>query len=136
MLHKVDWHWPDFTPAEVLSPDGMRMLETQDTLLYSPLMLTCLQQFRFKIQQPILINHAGLKLRGFRSCKENATVGKEFSMHILGIAADCSVKGMTPSELAEKAKKSGLFTGIGVYQTFVHLDIRPILTHRIREWKA
>lgn len=135
MLHKVDWHWPDFVPAEVLSPDGLRMLETQDTLLFSPLMLTCLQQFRHKIQKPILINHAGLKLRGFRSCKENATVGKEFSMHILGIAADVTVPGLTPAEVAEKAKASGLFTGIGIYNTFVHLDIRPIFNTRIREWR-
>lgn len=136
MLHKVDWHWPDFTPAEVLSPDGLRMLETQNTLLFSPLMLTCLQQFRQRIQQPILINHAGHNLRGFRSCKENASVGKTFSMHILGLAADCTVKGITPTELAEKAKQSGLFTGIGIYQTFIHLDIRPIFDFRIREWKA
>jgi len=135
MLHKVTWHWPDFTPAEVLSPNGLQMLEKQNTLLFSPLMLTCLQQFRQQLQQPILINHAGLKLRGYRSCAENAGTGKPFSMHLLGIAADCSVAGLSTAELAEKAKKSGLFTGIGIYKTFVHLDIRCITDDRIREWR-
>jgi len=82
-----------------------------------------------------LINYDGLKLRGYRSCHENYDLGKQFSMHLLGLAADCTIPDMTPSEVAEAAKKSGLFTGIGIYKTFVHLDIRCITDDRIREWK-
>jgi len=136
MLHKVEWNWPDFKPHEVLSPSGLSFFETQNTLLFSPLMLTCLQQFRNQIQQPILINHAGMKLRGYRSCLENSGIGRPFSMHLLGIAADCTVKGLTPAELALKAEKSKYFTAIGVYENFVHLDIRCITDEHVRKWNA
>jgi len=138
MPYKVDWAWPDFQPEEVLSPHGLSLLRTQSTLLYSPIMLTALQQFRRQLTLPILINHAGLTLRGYRSCSENLQAsGKAQSMHLLGIAADCSVKGMFASELAAKARKSGLFSGIGLYKQagFVHLDIRCTTDGRIVFWE-
>lgn len=139
MPHKVGWYWPDFKPEEVLSPMGLKAYQEQGVLLFSPLMLSCLQQFRQKLQLPMLINHAGLKLRGYRSCAENKQAGGvDQSMHLMGLAADCTVLGLSVAELAEKAEKSNLFSGLGVYidKGFVHLDARLTTDGRIRKWEG
>lgn len=137
MPNQVVWRWPDFKPEEVLSPLGLAMLENQGVLLYSPLMLTSLQQFRKQLQRPLLINHAGLQFRGYRSCSENKRVGgAEQSMHLLGIAADVTVQGLSVAELTAKAEASKLFSAIGSYPDmgFVHLDIRCTTDDVIRRW--
>lgn len=139
MPQKVEWQWPDFKPEEVLSPEGLAIYHTQATLLYSPLMLTCLQQFRRQLETPLLINHGELKLRGYRSCSENKQAGgKGHSMHLLGIAADVTAKGMSAMELAARAEASGLFSGIGLYRSksFVHLDIRPKTNGLVTYWEG
>lgn len=46
-------------------------------------------------------------------------IPKNFSL-----AADITVSGMTPVQVAKAAKALG-FTGIIVYSTFTHVDIRP-----------
>ena len=137
MPNQVVWRWPSFEPQEVLSPMGLDAYLNQGILLFSPIMLTCLEQFRAAINKPILINHGPHTHRGYRSCTENASVaGGKQSMHLQGVAADCTIKGVKPEDLAKAAEASGLFSGIGLYleKNFVHLDIRCTTDGKIRKW--
>ena len=68
--------------------------------------------------KPIIINS------GYRTPEYNVECGGvEDSQHLLGLAADIRVKGMTPAELGRKAKEVG-FDFVQVYGTFVHVDVR------------
>lgn len=85
-----------------------------------------LQVIRDEVNKPISITS------GYRSPEHNAKVkGAKNSQHVQGTAVDLKVQGMTPKEVApiierlikEKKIKEG---GIGVYNTWVHYDIRGI----------
>ena len=78
-----------------------------------------------------LRNLCGCALRvtsGFRCNKHNRDVGGEReSQHTYGYAADIAVpEHMTADELAELASncKWFLLGGIGVYSTWIHVDVR------------
>ena len=73
-----------------------------------------------------------LKINSAYRCKEhNANVGgARNSQHLNGIAADLKPMGCSPAELHEKieelvARKHIPPGGLGLYNTFVHYDIRP-----------
>jgi uncharacterized protein YcbK (DUF882 family) len=83
-----------------------------------------LQVLRDEVKKSIQITS------GYRSPEHNAKVkGAKNSMHVLGMAADIKVAGMTPKQvaevierlIAEKKMKEG---GIGIYKTWLHYDIR------------
>jgi uncharacterized protein YcbK (DUF882 family) len=83
-----------------------------------------LQVLRDEVKKSIQITS------GYRSPEHNAKVkGAKNSMHIIGMAADIKVAGMTPKQvaevierlIAEKKMKEG---GIGIYKTWVHYDHR------------
>ena len=83
-----------------------------------------LQYLRDYLAKPIRVNSA------YRSPEHNASVGGvKTSQHILGKAADIVIKGM-PTEILyqhiEDAISNGemLQGGLGLYDTFVHYDIR------------
>lgn len=64
---------------------------------------------------------------GFRCLKHNRTLGsRDSSLHTLGMAADIQPHGLYPHHLALLAEQIPDFAagGIGVYPTFVHLDVR------------
>jgi uncharacterized protein YcbK (DUF882 family) len=63
---------------------------------------------------------------GFRCNKHNVAVGgSEGSQHTLGLAADIAVPhDMTPQQLANMAKIIPEIKGIGLYSTWVHVDVR------------
>ena len=83
-----------------------------------------LQILRNYIGKPITVNSA------YRSQEYNASIGgAKNSQHIMGRAADIVVKGMSPLAvhttielLIEKGDM--LQGGLGLYDSFVHYDIR------------
>ena len=84
-----------------------------------------LQQIRDLVNVPIKITSA------YRCEEHNANVGGSTrSQHKLGSAADLQAKGMKPQQLhaaiedlvSSKRIPEG---GLGLYNTFVHYDIRP-----------
>jgi uncharacterized protein YcbK (DUF882 family) len=83
-----------------------------------------LQVLRDDIGQPITI------LSGYRTQAWNKKVGgKPQSFHMKAMAADLTVKGMTPKQLharIEKLIKAGKMKagGLGLYPGFVHYDVR------------
>lgn len=83
-----------------------------------------LQKLRVIIGKPILINS------GYRTAAHNAAVGgSPNSQHLLGKAADIWIKDMEPHELHHIINgliHDGLMKqgGLGLYDTFVHYDIR------------
>lgn len=79
-----------------------------------------LQDLRNEFGAPITINS------GHRCAAYNQRVGgAKASKHILGIAADITVKGMTPNQVQEHLlKKFHNRYGIGRYNTFTHFDVR------------
>ncbi|MGD9552230.1 MAG: YcbK family protein [Candidatus Caldatribacteriota bacterium] len=61
---------------------------------------------------------------GYRCEQYNNKVGGvPGSYHLLGMAADIKVTGIAPAEVIEYAQEVG-FLGLGLYDTFCHLDIR------------
>lgn len=136
----IDWdvRWPSFTPDEVLSPRGLYKLHHNGLLLLQPHALDALQNFRNNLRKPFYIN--GLKTgslhRGYRDCMENERAGGQpHSYHMQGLAFDVTVKDVTSEELYELAKDFG-WKGIGLYDTFVHMDLRSSLTGRIYTWDS
>ena len=83
-----------------------------------------LQYLREFLGKPIKINS------GYRSPEHNAKIGGvKGSQHTLGKAADISVEGVKPEFIyhyIEEAISNGemLQGGLGLYETFVHYDIR------------
>ena len=83
-----------------------------------------LQILRNHLGKPIQINSA------WRSEEYNASVGGvKDSQHIMGRAADISVRDLNPIEvyntIEELIEKGDMLQGgLGLYDTFVHYDIR------------
>ncbi len=77
-----------------------------------------LQKIRTHFGKAVTINSA------YRCIKHNKTVGgASGSKHTFGMAADIVVKGVEPREVAKYAESIGV-KGIGLYETFVHVDTR------------
>ena len=74
-------------------------------------------------------------LSGYRSLAYNAKVGgASKSMHLVGRAADVTSPCYSPEQvqaIAFELQDDGIIGGVGVYQTFTHVD-----TGRIRTWKG
>ena len=93
------------------------------SIAHHPLILA-LQELREKIGQPIHVNS------GYRCRAHNTRIGgHRYSRHLIGYAADISVAGMEPVQVAEMAKQIELFNSgtIGCYhnRNFCHLDVFP-----------
>lgn len=87
-----------------------------------PRLIEALEELRTKLGKPIIITS------GYRCREHNTQIhGASQSQHCLGKAADIKVKDMSPSQIKEVAETIELFRkgGIGLYQTWLHLDIRP-----------
>jgi len=82
-------------------------------------LLDMLEILRRRIgNKPIIVNS------GYRCPSYNRKVGGvSGSYHLYGMAADVRVPGIKPEDLIKYAYDVG-FLGLGLYQTFCHLDIR------------
>jgi uncharacterized protein YcbK (DUF882 family) len=83
-------------------------------------LVDALEALRLVIGLPIKINDA------YRCPTHNAAVGGvSTSYHIVGMAADIEVEGMTPEQLYREALKIPAFRGIGVsVGRYIHVDVR------------
>lgn len=79
-----------------------------------------LQRIRDYFDKPIIINS------GYRCSTHNKKVGgSSRSQHLEGCACDIVVQGVKPAEVAKFAESIGVL-GIGLYDTFVHIDTRKV----------
>ena len=112
----------NFSKSEFDSKDGAEM--PNDVLMNVQKLASQLQILRNNINKPITINS------GYRSPEHNKAIGGvSNSQHLLGKAADIKVKGISTRILAaliEDLINDGdmLQGGLGIYDTFVHYDIR------------
>lgn len=107
---------PHFRLAEFASKDGADKVLVDDDLV------SLLEQTREAAGGAVTINS------GYRSPAHNAAVGGvRSSQHLYGRAADVVVEGASPLLVGQIAEyyldRRG---GIGVYQTFAHVDTRSI----------
>lgn len=122
------WEWEYFEPEELLSPQGLLQFKTGNLLLQHSA-INKLHEFRKLINRPFLINHAGLKYRGYRSPAENQRLGGAlFSRHVQGIAFDITPVNMKLKQFRDLAIDFG-WGGVGYYpkNNFVHVDDRTII---------
>lgn len=122
-----NWVWKLFQPSEVLSPAGLAQL-ANGNLMLQEFALDLLVEFRRFLGVPLFCNHGTLKFRGYRSLKENETIGgAPFSRHCQGIAFDLSSE-LPIQLLFERAKDFDRFGAIGYYpdNKFIHVDCRSV----------
>lgn len=104
----------DFYLYEFQCRDGSQLVKIDSNLVDK------LQQLRDRLGVPLTINS------GYRTPEYNKKIGgAEKSQHILGKAADVSITNikLDIEQIAAIADTIG-FTGIGMYDTFIHLDVR------------
>ena len=106
----------NFSLHEFECRDGSHLVKLDEELIDK------LQKLRELIGKPITVNS------GYRTTEYNKKIGgAPKSQHIEGKAADITVKGLTPLQVKEYAEKVG-FRGIGIYNTFTHVDVRTTQT--------
>lgn len=89
----------------------------RETIIDNKLVKT-LQKIRNHFGKAVIINS------GYRCSTHNTKVGgAKSSKHKSGKAADIVVIGVKPLDVARYAEKIGV-KGIGLYDTFVHIDTR------------
>ena len=104
----------NFCVREFACSDG------SDPVFISQDLVDVLQKIRDHFKKPVTINSA------WRSPAKNKSVGGAAqSQHLYGLAADITVKGVSPLVVATYAETllSGK-GGIGIYSTFTHVDVR------------
>lgn len=104
----------DFSLHEFQCKDGSGLVKVDSGLLDK------LQQLRDRLGLPMTINSA------YRTPEHNKKVsGATNSQHLLGKAVDISIlnQKLDIETIRDLADAIG-FTGIGIYDTFIHLDVR------------
>lgn len=102
----------NFQVKEFACHDGSDVLYVDSELIEK------LQVIRDYFAAPVTINS------GYRTSKYNTEIGGvENSQHLLGKAADISVRGVAAPRIADFARRIG-FRGVGEYNTFTHVDTR------------
>ncbi len=129
----MEWKWKYFKPEEIACKGKICRCgrELWDKAEYGENMpnylkgaLDTLDMLRGKWGKPIVLNSA------HRCAKHNASVGGAKNSRHLKIAFDCRVAKQEQEAFIALAEECG-FTGIGVYENFVHLDLG-----KKRKWKG
>jgi len=98
-------------------------------VMLHPMLFKKLVKFREMIGKPIYITS------GYRCAEYNQKVGGiKCSYHLLGLAADIKIEGVSALDLLEYAEILN-FAGIGFYEkkNFLHLDVRPT---KLARWRG
>ena len=104
----------NFKVKEFACTDG------SDLIFVDSELVSVLQKIRTHFGRSVTITSA------YRTpTKNKACGGAAYSQHLYGRAADIKISGVTPKQIAAYAEKlmpnKG---GIGIYKTFVHIDVR------------
>ena len=104
----------NFTVAEFASKDGSRVV------IINPKLPEYLQKARDHFGKPMIITS------GYRTTAHNIKVGGvSNSQHVFGNAADVYIPGVSVTDLYNYlCEIAGNNCGIGIYDTFVHFDVR------------
>ena len=105
---------PHFKVKEFRCYDG------SDTIFVSQELAEVLEKIRVHFGKPVTINS------GYRTeAKNKAVGGAAYSQHKYGTAADITVKGVAPKDVAAYAETILVgMGGIGIYKSFTHIDVR------------
>ena len=104
----------NFKVSEFACKDG------SDAVLVAPRLVMVLQSIRSHFGAAVTINSA------YRTPQYNEKVGGVLhSQHCYGTAADITVKGRTPEQVAAYARQMMPdWGGVGIYDSFTHVDVR------------
>ena len=84
-------------------------------------LVTVLQKIRTHFSKPVTITSA------YRTPPHNSRDGgTTYSQHLYGKAADIKISGVTPKKVADYAETLLDNGGIGIYNTFTHIDVRSV----------
>lgn len=92
-----------------------------DRYIVSNHLITLLELIRAEFMQPVHINS------GYRCKEHNDHVGgTKNSKHLLGIAADFHIIGISPEDIYDFINMTfPKCYGVGLYDEWVHVDVRP-----------
>lgn len=108
---------PHFKVREFACSDG------SDVVFVAPSLVDILEAIRVHFGRPVTITS------GYRTVSYNASLknSSKKSQHCNGLAADIQVEGHTPLEVYDYAcSLLGDHGGVGIYNTFVHVDVRAV----------
>lgn len=103
----------NFRVKEFACKDG------SDPIFIDSDLVSILQKIRNHFGKPVTITSA------YRTPPHNKSCGgTTYSQHLYGKAADIKVQGIAPKEVAKYAETLLDKGGIGIYNTFTHIDVR------------
>ena len=108
---------PHFKVREFACSDG------SDVVFVAPSLVDILVAIRVHFGRPVTVTS------GYRTVSYNAGLknSSKKSQHCNGLAADIKVEGHTPKEVYDYAcSLLGDHGGVGIYNTFVHVDVRAV----------
>ena len=105
----------NFRVREFACKDG------SDPIFIDTELVDVLQKIRNHFGKPVTINSA------YRTPTRNKEAGSTtYSQHLYGKAADIKISGVTPKNVADYAETLLDKGGIGIYNTFTHIDVRSV----------
>ncbi len=111
----LNWRWPHFSVAELSCKCAGK--HCQSEYFHDPSFLDALEDMREDLKAPLIINSAH-RCEGW-----NKSVGGATRSQHLGIAVDLSLENHDRFAALDAAKARG-FTGLGLGESFLHMDRR------------